>query len=337
MKEHTYEAAGVNLEAAQSVKGRIKAIVSPSHGPEVLGGVGGFGAMYDVSGYKNPVLVSSTDGVGTKLMLAAMMDKYDGIGEDLVNACVNDIIVCGAKPLFFLDYIAVAKLELGLVEVLLEGMVRACREVDCALIGGETAQMPGLYSEGDFDLVGFVVGVVERDGVLDPSTIAEGDLLVGIPSNGLHTNGYSLVRHALGLDEDPSPLKERHTEGGETLGEALLRPHRSYYQALRPAIPLVKGVAHITGGGLIENVPRVLPEGLAAHFDAESWSVPPVFTVLQEMSKISREEMYRVFNMGLGMVLVCGRSDVDRVTSVVPESRIVGEIRASTGDRLVVI
>jgi len=179
--------------------------------------------------------------------------------------------------------------------------------------------------------------VVERDGVLDPSTIAEGDLLVGIPSNGLHTNGYSLVRHALGLDEDPSPLKERHTEGGETLGEALLRPHRSYYQALRPAIPLVKGVAHITGGGLIENVPRVLPEGLAAHFDAESWSVPPVFTVLQEMSKISREEMYRVFNMGLGMVLVCGRSDVDRVTSVVPESRIVGEIRASTGDRLVVI
>jgi phosphoribosylformylglycinamidine cyclo-ligase len=337
MKEHTYEAAGVNLDAAQSVKERIKAIVSPSHGPEVLSGVGGFGAMYDISGYKDPVLVSSTDGVGTKLMLAAMMDKYDGIGEDLVNACVNDIIVCGARPLFFLDYIAVAKLEPGLVEALLEGMVRACREVDCALIGGETAQMPGIYAEGDFDLVGFVVGVVEREEVLNPSTIAEGDLLVGIPSNGLHTNGYSLVRHALGLDVDTSPLKEHHAELGETLGEALLRPHRSYYQAMRPALPLVKGVAHITGGGLIENVPRVLPEGLAAHFDAETWPIPPVFTVLQEMSKISREEMYRVFNMGLGMVLVCARSEVDQITSSVPESRVVGEVRASTGDQLVAV
>ena len=240
MTEHTYEAAGVSLDAAQRVKERIKAIVTPTHGREVMGGVGAFGAMYRLSGYKEPVLVSSTDGVGTKLKVAAMLDRCDGIGEDLVNACVNDVIVSGARPLFFLDYLAVGKLDPGLVEVLLAGMARACKEADCALIGGETAQMPGLYAEGDFDLAGFVVGVVEKSAILDSSTVADGDLLVGVPSNGLHTNGYSLVRHALGLDEDPSPLREYHEELGETLGEALLRPHRSYYAALRPVMPLLK-------------------------------------------------------------------------------------------------
>jgi phosphoribosylformylglycinamidine cyclo-ligase len=337
MTGHTYRDAGVNLEAAYSVKRRIRDIVTPTHGPEVLSGVGGFGALYQLSGYREPVLVSGTDGVGTKLRLAIMMGRYDTIGEDLVNACVNDVIVCGAKPLFFLDYIAVGKLEPGIVESLIDGMARACKEAGCALIGGETAQMPGLYAEGDFDLAGFVVGVVEKSIILDGSTIRQGDALIGIPSSGLHTNGYSLVRHVLGLDEDPSSLFEYLPELGQTLGESLLTPHLAYYQAVQPALPLIKGMAHITGGGLIENVPRVMPEGLAARFDTSAWPVPRIFTVLQERSRISREEMYHVFNMGLGLVLFCDPSRVSDVLAQVPEARVVGEVTSLTGERRVIL
>ena len=337
MTEHTYKAAGVNLDAAQDVKQRIGAIVTPTHGPEVLGGIGAFGAMYQLSGYKEPVLVSSTDGVGTKLKLAVMMDSYDTIGVDLVNACVNDVIVSGAKPLFFLDYIAVGTLRPDVIEALLEGMARACKEVDCALIGGETAQMPGLYAKDDFDMAGFVVGVVEKSAMLDSSNIREGDVLLGIPSNGLHTNGYSLVRHVLGLDGDQAPLEEYVPELAQTLGEALLTPHMPYYRTVRDALPMLKGMAHITGGGLVENVPRVLPDGTGARFDTSTWEVPPIFTVLQERSNISREEMYRVFNMGLGMVLVCSLADADRVLASVPESRVVGEVTETTGDQRVAL
>jgi len=337
MIEHTYEAAGVNMDAAQSVKQRIKAIATPTHGPEVLGGIGAFGAMYQLSGYREPLLVSSTDGVGTKLKLAAAMGRYGTIGEDLVNACVNDIIVCGAKPLFFLDYIAVGKLVSDVVEALLGGMALACRQAECALIGGETAQMPGLYKADDLDLAGFVVGVVEKSSVLDPTTVRAGDVLLGIPSSGLHTNGYSLVRHVLGLDDDPSPLFESHPELGETLGEALLLPHRSYFQMLRPLFPIVKAMAHITGGGLVENVPRVLPEGVVARFDTETWDVPPIFAVLQEMGAVARDEMYRVFNMGLGMVIVCDGSRADEAISLAPEARVVGEVVLATDDRRVIL
>ena len=337
MIEHTYEAAGVNMDAAQNVKQRIKAIATPTHGPEVLGGIGAFGAMYQLSGYREPLLVSSTDGVGTKLKLAAAMGRYGTIGEDLVNACVNDIIVCGAKPLFFLDYIAVGKLVGDVVEALLNGMALACREAECALIGGETAQMPGLYKADDLDLAGFVVGVVEKSAVLDPTTVRAGDILIGVPSSGLHTNGYSLVRHVLGLDDDPSPLFESHPELGETLGEALLQPHRSYFQMLRPLFPIVKAMAHITGGGLVENVPRVLPEGLAARFDTETWEAPPIFPVLQEMGGVVRDEMYRVFNMGLGMVIVSEGSRADEVMSLAPEARVVGEVIPATDDRRVIL
>ena len=337
MTEHTYKGAGVDLDGAQDVKQRIKDIAAPTHGPQVLGGIGAFGAMYQLSDYREPVLVSSVDGVGTKLKLAALMDRYEGLGEDLVNACVNDVIVSGAKPLFFLDYIALDKLAPDVVEVLVKGMARACREVECALIGGETAQMPGLYAEGDFDLAGFAVGVVEKGAILDPSTIREGDVLLGVPSNGLHTNGYSLVRHILGLDEDPSPLREFHPELGQTLGEALLIPHRAYYHMVRPAFPLAKGLAHITGGGLVENVPRVVPQGLAARFDTATWQVPTVFTLLSEMGSVSREEMYRVFNMGLGMVLVCEESRAAEAISVVPEARVVGEVIRSADDRRVIL
>ncbi len=336
MDQITYKQAGVNLDAAQDIKERIKSIVAPTHGAQVLGGVGGFGALYRLGGYKDPVLVSSTDGVGTKLKLAIMMDRYDTIGEDLVNACVNDIIVCGAQPLFFLDYLAVAALDNDVVAALIAGMARACEQAGCALIGGETAQMPGLYADGDFDMAGFVVGAVERERILDGSDIRPGDTIIGIPSNGLHTNGYSLVRHALGLDDDPSALNEvvpelaHGTIHGTTLGDALLMPHPSYVDAILPVLPLIKGMAHITGGGLVENIPRILPEGTSAHFDSSTWRVPPIFTLLQERAAISREEMYRVFNMGIGMTLICDQTEAEDILNAIPAAEVVGEVSSAT-------
>ena len=339
MERLTYRDAGVNLDAAQDIKERIKSIVAPTHGSQVLGGVGGFGALYRLSGYDDPVLVSSTDGVGTKLKLAIMMDRYDTIGEDLVNACINDIIVCGAEPLFFLDYLAVASLEQDVVTSLISGMAHACEQAGCALIGGETAQMPGLYADGDFDMAGFVVGAVERSKILDGSGIGLGDAIIGIPSNGLHTNGYSLVRHALGLDDDSTPLNEVVPELGEgvTLGDALLMPHPSYVEAVRPVLPMLKGMAHITGGGLVENIPRILPEGTAARFDSSAWRVPPIFTLLQERATISREEMYRVFNMGIGMALVCEAAQADAVLAGVSGAELVGEVTPDANGELVSI
>lgn len=337
MTDNTYKSAGVDLDSAQSIKERIKSIVTPTHGAQVLGGVGAFGAMYQLGSYDDPVLVSSTDGVGTKLKLAIWMDNYDTIGEDLVNACVNDIVVSGAKPLFFLDYVAIGKLDEPMVEALIGGMARACMAVDCALIGGETAQMPGVYVGDDFDMAGFVVGAVERRDILDGASCKSGDILIGLPSNGLHTNGYSLVRHALGLDEDQSPLHEHHSELGTTLGDALLVPHPSYVKEVGNALPMIKSAAHITGGGLIENVPRVLPDDLGARFDKSTWTTPPIFNLLGEMSNISEEEMFRVFNMGLGMVFVCDESNVSAVLQAVPESRVVGELSKATDDRVVVL
>ena len=286
-----------------------------------------------------PVLVSSTDGVGTKLKLAIIMDRYNTIGEDLVNACVNDIIVCGAQPLFFLDYLAVAALDTDVVAALVAGMARACENAGCALIGGETAQMPGLYADGDFDMAGFVVGAVERKAILDGSDIRPGDIIIGLPSNGLHTNGYSLARHALGLDGDSSLLQEVVPELGKgvTLGDALLLPHPSYVDAARAAMPHIKGMAHITGGGLIENMPRILPDGIGARFDSSAWRIPPIFTLLQERAVISREEMYRVFNMGIGMALVCDAPKVDAVLAALPEAAVVGEAVESNDEARVSI
>ena len=337
MTEQAYKASGVDLDAAQAVKQSIKHIVASTHGPQVLDGVGAFGAAYQLSGNKEPVLVSSTDGVGTKLKIASMMGRFDSIGEDVVNACVNDVIVCGASPLFFLDYIAMSKLAPETIEVLVGGMARACREVECALVGGETAETPGIYAGGGFDVAGFVVGVVEKREMIDTSTIREGDILLGLPSNGLHTNGYSLVRHALGLDDDPSPLWEFRPELDRTLGDALLVPHRSYFKMLRPVFTMLKGMAHITGGGLIENLPRALPEGLAARLDRSAWRVPPIFPFLQQRGGVSGDEMYRVFNMGLGMVLLCDDERVGEVVSQVPEAVVVGEVIRATDDRRVVV
>jgi phosphoribosylformylglycinamidine cyclo-ligase len=337
MTEHTYKDAGVDRDSAAEVRRRIAPLAAATHGPQVLEGIGGFGAMYRLSGYRDPVLVSSTDGVGTKLKIAISMGSYDTLGDDLVNACVNDVVVCGADPLFFLDYIAVGALRPDIVETLVAGMARACEVAGCALIGGETAEMPGMYEGDDFDMAGFAVGAAERSDIADPSSVAEGDLLVGIPSNGLHTNGYSLVRDALGTDDDPAQLEERHSELDGTLGEALLAPHLSYVAAMKAARGRIKAAAHITGGGLVENVPRALPEGLGASFDTAKWDLPPVFSFLLERMNISRDESYRVFNMGLGLVLICDRKDAAELESLVPGARVVGEVSPATEERRVTL
>ena len=331
MNSGTYTAAGVDLDAAQDVKRSIASIVARTHGPQVLGGVGGFGALYRLAGYEEPVLVSSTDGVGTKLKLAIAMERYGVIGEDVVNACVNDVAATGASPLFFLDYLALGDQRPGVVEALIEGMARACEVNGCALIGGETAQMPGMYATGEFDMAGFVVGAAERRELLDASRVGEGDVLMGLPSNGLHTNGYSLVRYALGLDDDPAPLWEHHPELGEPLGDALLSPHLPYYPAVSRALPHLKAAAHVTGGGLVENVPRALPEGLAARIDRSAWAAPPIFAVLRQMCEIDEAEMFRVFNMGVGMVLVCERSRADEVAALAPGASPIGSVVRDTG------
>ena len=326
-----YRDAGVDVDAAASVKTRIAGLVARTHGPQVLGGVGGFGALYALSGFRDPVLVSSTDGVGTKSKIAAALGRYDGLGEDVVNACVNDVIVCGAAPAYFLDYIGVGEIDAAVVEELVSGMVRACEAAGCALIGGETAQMPGVYAEGDFDLVGFAVGVVERDELLDPTNVEIGDVLVGLPSSGLHTNGYSLVRRVFGLDDDPSPLRQHRSELGRTLGEELLEPHRSYVSTVQQVKGEVKSIAHITGGGLIENLPRALPDGAAASLDRTAWDVPPIFDVIQAAGEIGDEEMFHVFNMGLGMVLACDSARAAALASELPGAVIVGEVTTATG------
>jgi len=336
----TYQDAGVSLAASERVKRKIKELAEKTYGPSVLGGVGGFGAMYRVAGYRDPVLVSSTDPVGTKLMVAGMAGDYTNIGADLVNACVNDLIVIGADPMFFLDYIATSRLDPVVLETIVEGIAGACQAVGCALIGGETSEMPGVFAADNMDLSGFVVGVVEADQMLRPlEKIEVGDALIGVPSNGLHTNGYSLVRHVFGLNHDASPLKEYIVELGETLGESLLRPHPSYYKKLRPIFGLSKGIAHITGGGLHENVPRMLPEGLGARFNSSKWEIPQVFKLLQHRGSIDIDEMYRVFNMGLGMVVACEPEKASGILSTVEGSVLAGEVIETTDacDRVIVV
>jgi len=303
--------------------------------PEVLSGVGFFGGLFEFKGYHQPVLVSSTDSVGTKLKIACALARHDTIGIDIVNHCVNDILTCGAEPLFFLDYIGIGKLVPEKVEAIAQGLAQACREVGCALIGGETAEMADIYTGKDYDLVGFIIGVVEKEKIIMGKTIAVGDTIIGLPSSGLHTNGYSLVRKLFG--ETPSALNTHHPELGRTLGEELLEPHRCYYQQLKPLLPIIKGMAHITGGGLMGNVPRILPQGVAAQFQSRAWTIPPIFQLIQQRGNIDRDEMYRVFNMGIGMVVICSPQDVNRVTKALPEAKIVGEVVKQVGKARVVI
>jgi phosphoribosylformylglycinamidine cyclo-ligase len=324
MKRQTYAAAGVDIDAAQRAKELIKKHARATLRPEVISGVGPFAGLYKLQGYQEPILVSSVDGVGTKLKIAAVLGKHDTIGTDLVNHCVNDIMTSGAEPLFFLDYIAMGKLVPRQVEAIVGGMAEACRAVGCALIGGETAEMPGFYPEGDYDLVGFIIGVVEKGDIIDGRSIKGGDAIIGLPSSGLHTNGYSLVRKIFGTE--PKALNAFYPELGRTLGQELLEPHRCYYQALKPLLPRIKGMAHITGGGLIDNPPRILPPGLTAKFDRGSWEVPPIFTLIQKKGNVDEKEMYRVFNMGIGMALFSSPDDADQLLASLPGARVIGEV-----------
>ena len=320
---------------ADRAKELIKRLARTTHRPEVLSDTGFFGSLFELKGYSQPVLVSSTDGVGTKLKIASALGKHDTVGIDLVNHCVNDIFTCGAEPLFFLDYIAMGKLVPEKVESIVKGMAAACREVNCALIGGETAEMPGMYAEEDYDLAGFILGVVEKSQRLDQRQIRAGDVVLALPSSGLHTNGYSLARKVFGAD--PSVLDTFYPELGRTLGEELLEPHRCYYRPIKPVLNLVKGLAHITGGGFEGNIPRVLPAGLAARFDKGSWPIPPIFSIIQQRGNVADSEMYRVFNMGVGMVVICSPEDVAELTKSIPEARRVGRIVEQEGHKRVII
>ncbi len=334
--KETYASAGVNIDIAAKAKELIGKHAGTTHRPEVLSGVGFFGGLFEFKGYHQPVLVSSIDQVGTKTKIAVALDKHDTVGIDIVSHCVNDVFTCGAEPLFFLDYIGMGKIVPEKVEAIVQGLARACRDVGCALIGGETGELPGLYATPeDYDLVGFIIGVAEKDKIIMGESIAAGDAILGLPSSGLHTNGYSLARKIFG--DTASALNKHYPELSRTIGEALLEPHRCYYQPLKPLLPLIKGMAHITGGGLIDNVPRVLPQGLAARFNNQAWVVPPIFQLIQRLGNVDRNEMYHVFNMGIGMVVICAPENVNQLTGQLPEAKVIGEIAKPAGKTRVVI
>jgi len=314
-----YKAAGVDIDAGNETVRRIKALARATFTADVLSEIGSFGGLFrlDRERFQEPVLVSSADGVGTKLRVAFTTGRHDTVGADLVNHCVNDILVQGAEPLFFLDYFATGRLSPAVAEQVVSGVARGCRENGCALIGGETAEMPGFYADGEYDIAGFIVGVVEKSNIIDGRTAVPGDVLVALPSAGLHTNGYSLARRVLFDMAGWNPATFVN-ELGATRGDALLAPHRSYLGIVRPLIErgLVKGLAHITGGGLSENLPRTLPEGCAAEVDLQSWSVPPIFRLLQQRGAIAQAEMFRTFNMGVGLVIICASRDAERVINM---------------------
>jgi phosphoribosylformylglycinamidine cyclo-ligase len=320
-----YALAGVDIHLADKVKKIIAQQARTTFRREVIGSEF-FGSMFQLQEYREPVLVSSTDGVGTKLKIASLLGKNDTVGMDIVNHCVNDILCCGAEPLFFLDYIAMGKLVPEQIEAIISGIVQACRETGCSLIGGETAEMPGIYSQGNYDLVGFIVGVVEKKRILDGRSIAPDDVILGLASSGLHTNGYSLARKVFGIDADPSCLNKFYPELGKTLGEELLQVHRCYYPQLKPVLPLVKGIAHITGGGFTGNIPRILPEGVAAHIEKDSWDILPIFRLIEKEGDIKKEEMYQVFNMGIGITIICSSQQVAKIVSILPQAKAIGEI-----------
>jgi phosphoribosylformylglycinamidine cyclo-ligase len=311
-----YKASGVDIDAGNETVRRIRSLARSTFTPGVMSEIGSFGGLFEIERgrFQNPVLVSSADGVGTKLKVAFMTGRHDTVGADLVNHCVNDILVQGAAPLFFLDYLATGRLSPSVAEQVVGGIARACRDNGCALIGGETAEMPGFYADGEYDLAGFIVGAVEKSQIVDGRGIGPGDALIALPSAGLHTNGYSLARHVF-FDIAGWTPDSLVPELGMTVGDALLAPHRSYLRAVRPLIDrhLVKGLAHITGGGITENLPRTLPDGCGAEIDRRSWTVPPIFRLLQQRGGIADGEMFRAFNMGVGLVIVCGSDDATRV------------------------
>ena len=312
----SYKDAGVDIDLADDIVKKIKPLISKTFIPGVLGGIGGFGGLFSLAeqNYKEPVLVSGTDGVGTKLKIAFALDKHESVGIDLVAMCVNDIVTCGAKPLFFLDYISIGKLSEKVVVELIKGITEGCKMAKCALLGGETAEMPGFYPEGEYDLAGFAVGIIEKSKIIDGREIREGDSVIGLASNGLHSNGFSLARKVL-LKEKRYDLEKTVLSLKKTLREELLAPTRIY---VKPVLYLLEkyrilGIAHITGGGLLENIPRILPEGVSVQINQESWTKPPIFSLIQKEGKIFDEEMYRTFNMGIGMALVVRTDKTEQI------------------------
>ena len=330
-----YGSAGVDIDASNAAKQRIKKLVESTFTTGVVGAFGGFGGMFRVpAGFRQPVLVSSADGVGTKIKVAIDANRHDTIGRDLVNHCVNDILVQGAVPLFFLDYVAFGKLDPAVVEAVVAGVAAGCRENGCSLVGGETAEMPGLYTPPDYDLAGFIVGCVEEDGVLGAHRVKPDDVLLALPSSGLHTNGYSLARKVV-ADRLRLRLTDAFPGGGGTVADVLLAEHKSYLPALRPVLDRVHAMSHITGGGLPENLDRALPSTLDAVIDLASWRVPGVFGVLMEAGKVERAEMFRTFNMGVGMVIICAPSDANAVLSAASAAGLngwqIGSLKPGTG------
>ncbi len=331
MPRKAYARAGVDVDLGNTVKRGIQALVRGTHGPEVLGRIGGFGGLFapNFSGMREPVLVASVDGVGTKLKIAFAMDRHDTVGADLVNHCVNDIAVLGARPLFFLDYIGAEKLEPPVFRQILRGFTKACRAAGCALIGGETAQMPGMYRPGEYDLAGCIVGVIDRRKMIDGSRIRRGDVILGLRSSGLHTNGYSLARKIL---FGKMRLKPGSRVRGlkESIGAELLRTHVNYQPRLAPVLGQCHGLAHITGGGLVDNLPRVLPPDCDAVIETASWEPPALFQILERNGRVEREEMYQVFNMGIGMAVIVGARSASAVARKLRAIRI-GTIERGRG------
>ena len=330
-----YGSAGVDIDVSNAAKQRIRKLVESTFTSGVIGGFGGFGGMFRLpSGLNKPVLVSSADGVGTKIKVAIEANRHDTIGRDLVNHCVNDILVQGALPAFFLDYVAFGKLDPMVVEAVVAGVAAGCRENGCALLGGETAEMPGLYTPPDYDLAGFIVGYVEEDRVLGSHRVQPDDVLIGLPSSGLHTNGYSLARKIV-TDRLKLRMADQFPGDNQTVADVLLTEHKSYLPAMKPVLDRIHAMAHITGGGLLENLDRALPPTLDAVIDATSWRVPRVFGVLMEAGKVDRSEMYRTFNMGVGMVVICAPSDVTSVLSAAEQAGLkgwrIGSLRPGSG------
>jgi len=319
----TYKSAGVDIDAANNFVERIKPLIRMTSRSEVVGGIGGFGGAFalDIARYRNPLLIGATDGVGTKLKIAQLLSIHNTVGIDLVAMSVNDVIVQGAEPLFFLDYLAVGKLVTERETHLVAGVVEGCRQANCALLGGETAEMPGLYGEDEYDLAGFCVGAVEREKLIDGSTIEPGDVLIGLASSGLHSNGFSLARRVF-LPNDTSKLAEYHSELACTLGEALLEPTRIYVRSLLQVLERVpiKGLVHITGGGFFDNIPRIVKEPLGVVIERNTWEIPPLFKLLQRQGGISDVEMFRTFNMGIGMIAVLAAADANKALSAFIEN-----------------
>lgn len=331
----TYKEAGVDIDKQNLLIKGIKSIVKSTHGPEVIGGIGGFAGRFrlDFSTYKDPVLVSSTDGVGTKIKIALMADSHENIGIDLVGMIVNDIIVDGANPMFFLDYMAMGRLNVERGKVLVSGMARGCKEAGCALIGGETAEMPGIYRDDEYDLAGFGVGIVDSDKIIDGSRISAKDVLIGLHSSGVHSNGYSLVRKVL-FDQEKLDIDAYIEDLGKTLAEELLTPTRIYVKSVMNILRSfeIRGIVHVTGGGFIDNIPRVLPGRCCAVIRQGSWPVLPIFSFMQDLGRIEDFEMYRTFNMGIGMVLVVAEKDADdlmlRLKGLKEPASVIGYVRS---------